>query len=109
MPFYPFLGWEGSPTKIDYRKNNRVPTYSNLSSLEDLVRLLRDHPGFCVGVVPQNPAIKLSATQEEPDDFAREAIRWLIRWPGPFDRFVWIEIDGVPLVWIGFSSIYQGP
>ena len=33
MPFYRFfLGWEGSPTKIDYRKRHRVPTSSNLST-----------------------------------------------------------------------------
>ena len=30
MPFYPFFG-EGSPTKIDYRKNKGYP-YSNLST-----------------------------------------------------------------------------
>ena len=31
-PFFnPFFGWEGSPTKIDYRKK-LVPTYSNLST-----------------------------------------------------------------------------
>ena len=30
--------WEGSPTKIDYRKQKRYP-YSNLSNLEDLVML----------------------------------------------------------------------
>ena len=29
--------WEDSPTKIDYRKTNRVPTCSNLSNLQDLV------------------------------------------------------------------------
>ena len=31
VPFYPFLG-EGSRAKVDYRKTNRVPTYSNLST-----------------------------------------------------------------------------
>ena len=34
-PSHPFFGWEGSPTKIDYRKK-RYPC-SNLSNLEDLV------------------------------------------------------------------------
>ena len=34
VPFYPFLG-EGSPTKIDCRKN-RVPTYSNLSKAPNI-------------------------------------------------------------------------
>ena len=43
MPFLtPFFGWEGSPTKIDYRKRG---TLSNLSSLEDLVA-----PQLCLGV-----------------------------------------------------------
>ena len=32
----PFLGWEASPTKID-KTQKIVPTYSNLSNLEDLV------------------------------------------------------------------------
>ena len=38
VPFYPFLGGN-SPTKIDNREKSRVPTYSNLSNLEDLVNL----------------------------------------------------------------------
>ena len=37
MPFLtPFFVWEGSPTKIGYRKKKRYP-HSNLSNLEDLV------------------------------------------------------------------------
>ena len=36
VPLCPFLG-EGYPTKIDYRNKTRVPSYSNLSNLEDLV------------------------------------------------------------------------
>ena len=35
VPFYQLVLGEGSATKIDYRKN-RVPTYANLSILEDL-------------------------------------------------------------------------
>ena len=34
MPFYPFLK-KGSPTKVD-KTEKMVPTYSNLSNLEDL-------------------------------------------------------------------------
>ena len=37
---HPFSGWEGSPTIIDYRRRTLVPTYSNLSNLEDLALLL---------------------------------------------------------------------
>ena len=33
----PFFWGEGSPTKIDYRKKQLIPTYSHLSNLEDLV------------------------------------------------------------------------
>ena len=36
MPFLTNLFGEGSPAKIDHRKENRVPTYFNLSNLEDL-------------------------------------------------------------------------
>ena len=39
--FLPFFGWEGSPTQIDDRKRNWVPTYSKLSNLEDLVTVAR--------------------------------------------------------------------
>ena len=35
VPFHPFLG-EGSPTDIYRLQKERVPTYSNLSNLEDL-------------------------------------------------------------------------
>ena len=43
VPFYLFFFFwgGGSPTKIDYRKGKKtlVPTYSNLSNLEDLGKL----------------------------------------------------------------------
>ena len=47
VPFYPFCG-EGSPTKIDDRKTNRVPTYSNLSTREDLGHIKGIVLGFCL-------------------------------------------------------------
>ena len=37
-PSLPVVGWEGSPTKVDYRKS--WFSYSNLSNLEDLVPAL---------------------------------------------------------------------
>ena len=46
MPFLtPFFG-EGSP-KIDKPDKNRVPTYANLSNLEDLVNDTPEATGAC--------------------------------------------------------------
>ena len=71
---HPFIGWEGSPTKIDYRRKlaftlfgwegntqNRkkwVPTYSKLSNLEDLAVL----PFFVSSRSPQ-PASRQSCQE----------------------------------------------
>ena len=45
MPFYPFLG-EGSPTKIDYRKQGTLILTSIVEDLEDAGTL-------CMGPDPQ--------------------------------------------------------
>ena len=51
-PSLPFFGWEGSSTKIAYRKKIGYP-YSNLSNLEDLVFTGQSNgpfqafPGWC--------------------------------------------------------------
>ena len=64
---HPFLGWEGSPSRIDYREKKWYPC-SNLSNLEDLVSSHQEGLGLR-STLDLLPCVHFGASQPSPSVF----------------------------------------